>query len=132
MRCTRGRLRSSGRLQKKWCCAEKIVREGVEIHAEYVEPKPQKLPYLRKNDMEPSSVSHRSVPVETTWAMGVHLNPPGNLSLALSFPISSIKRSQNTNSSSVRVGESLMKGTIITVQKDLLLYGSNFSDVSST
>ncbi|KAH9299835.1 hypothetical protein KI387_031517, partial [Taxus chinensis] len=42
----------------------KIVREGVEVHAEDVEPEYQELPHLGKHDREPSSASCRSGPVE--------------------------------------------------------------------
>ncbi|KAH9316319.1 hypothetical protein KI387_024946, partial [Taxus chinensis] len=42
---------------EKMALWRKIVREGVEIHAEDVEPEPQELPHLRKHDREPSLAS---------------------------------------------------------------------------
>ncbi|KAH9299628.1 hypothetical protein KI387_031310, partial [Taxus chinensis] len=67
-----------------------MAREGFGAHVEDMEPGHQELPHLGKHDREPSSSSQGSMPVEMTWAMGTHLNPPGNLALALGFPVSSM------------------------------------------
>ncbi|KAH9315076.1 hypothetical protein KI387_023703, partial [Taxus chinensis] len=81
-----------------------MAREGFEAHVEYVELEHQELPHIGKHEKDPPLASHRSVPTETTWAMGVHLNPPGDLALALGFPVSSMTSNQQANLGSRRAG----------------------------
>ncbi|KAH9310440.1 hypothetical protein KI387_025475, partial [Taxus chinensis] len=81
-----------------------MAREGFIAHVEDMEPEHQELPHLGKHDRDPPLASHRSVPVETTWATGAHLNPPGDLALALGFPVSSMTSNQQANLGSRRAG----------------------------
>ncbi|KAH9330540.1 hypothetical protein KI387_002648, partial [Taxus chinensis] len=60
-----------------------MAHEGFGAHVRDVEPEHQELPHLGNHDRDPSLASRRRAPTETTWAAGTHLNPPGNLSLAL-------------------------------------------------
>ncbi|KAH9318416.1 hypothetical protein KI387_020185, partial [Taxus chinensis] len=60
-----------------------MAHEGFGAYVKGVEPEHQELPYLGKHERELSSASHRNVSAEMTWVIGVHLNLPGNLALAL-------------------------------------------------
>ncbi|KAH9307013.1 hypothetical protein KI387_011417, partial [Taxus chinensis] len=73
-----------------WHCGREMAREGFKAHVEDVELEHLDLPHLGKHGREPSLASYESALIETTWAMGVHLNLPGDLALALGFPVSTI------------------------------------------
>ncbi|KAH9331824.1 hypothetical protein KI387_003932, partial [Taxus chinensis] len=81
-----------------------MAHEGFTSHIEDMEPEHQELPHLGKHDRDPPMDSHRCVLVKTTGAIGVHRNPPGDLALALSFPLSSMTSIQQANLGSRRVG----------------------------
>ncbi|KAH9296493.1 hypothetical protein KI387_040081, partial [Taxus chinensis] len=59
-----------------------------EVHAEDVEPEQSVLPHLGKRGRRtPSASDESSSDEERRQTIGTHLNPPGDLTLALSFPI---------------------------------------------
>ncbi|KAH9300467.1 hypothetical protein KI387_012050 [Taxus chinensis] len=80
-------------------------------------------PHLGKHDREPSSASYESAPVETTWAVGAHLNLPGNLALALGFLVSSTTSSQQAS-----LGSRVARGSSTTLQT----VGVQFSTIVGT
>ena len=80
-----------------------MAREGFMAHVEDMETEHQEIPHLTNHDIDPFSASQGSIPIENTWAVGMHINPPGDLAFALGFSISSMISNQQANLGSRRV-----------------------------
>ena len=88
-----------------------LDHEGFGAHTEDVEPEHLELPHLGKHDRETSSASHRSVPIEMTWATSMHLNLPCNIALTLGFLVSITSIRHQANLGSREVGVSHIEST---------------------